>query len=115
MIRYEKETDLFQIGTPGQLLIDGYIKAVIPAEDAKAYEAANPVQADGRIVFDGKANEVRENTIVKRMLKASGPAVLVLVGVHDLSDNVPEGVKTGRPDREGLPWRVIRSLSAPQQ
>ena len=53
----------------------------------------NPVQADGRIVFDEKTNEVRENTIVKRMIKASGTAVLVLVGVHDLSDNVPEGVK----------------------
>ena len=91
--RYQYATDLLQIGVPGQLLIDGYIKAVIPAEDAKAYEAANPVQADGRIVFDGKANEVRENTIVKRMIKASGTAVLVLVGVHDLSDNVPEGVK----------------------
>jgi len=86
-------TDLLQIGVPGQLLIDRYIKAVVPAEDAKAYEAANPLQADGRIAFDGKANEARENTIVKRMTKASGTAVLVLSGVHDLSDNVPEGVK----------------------
>lgn len=84
---------MFQIGTPGQLLIDGHIKAVIPAEDAKAFAAANPVQADGRIVFDEKTNEVRENTIVKRMIKASGTAVLVLGGAHDLSDNVPADVK----------------------
>jgi hypothetical protein len=93
LIRYEKETDLFQIGTPGQLLIDGHIKTVIPAEDAKTFAAANPVQADGRIVFDKKANEVRENTVVKRMIKASGIAVLVLGGAHDLSDNVPADVK----------------------
>jgi hypothetical protein len=79
---------------PGQLLIDGHIKAVVPAEDAKAYEAANPVQADGRIVFDEKATEARENAIVRNMLeKASGTAVLVLGGAHDLSDNVPAGVK----------------------
>jgi hypothetical protein len=62
---------------PGQLLIDGHIKAVVPAEDAKAFEAANPVQADGRIVFDEKANEAREDAIVTRMMKASGTAVLV--------------------------------------
>ena len=78
---------------PGQLLIDGHIKAVVPAEDAKAFEAANPVQADGRIVFDEKANEAREDAIVTRMMKASGTAVLVLGGSHDLSDNVPAGVK----------------------
>jgi hypothetical protein len=34
-----------------QLIIDNDIKAVIPAEDAAAYRAANPVQ-DGRVVFD---------------------------------------------------------------
>jgi hypothetical protein len=81
--RYQYATDLLQIGVPGQLLIDGYIKAVIPAEDAKAYEAANPVQADGRIVFDEKANEAREDAIVKKMMKMSGTAVLVLGGSHD--------------------------------
>ena len=91
--RYQYATDLLQIGAPGQLLIDGHIKAVVPAEDAKAYEAANPVQTDGRIVFDEMANEAREDAIVKRMMKASGTAVLVLGGAHDLSDNVPASVK----------------------
>jgi hypothetical protein len=91
--RYQYATDLLQIGVPGQLLIDGHIKAVVPAEDAKAYEAANPVQADGRIVFDEKANEAREDAIVTRMTKTSETAVLVLGGAHDLSDYVPAGVK----------------------
>jgi len=44
-------------------------------------------------VFDEKANEVREDAIVKRMMKVSGTAVIVLGGAHRLSDNVPEGVK----------------------
>ncbi|MFT5325283.1 MAG: hypothetical protein ACI8P0_003151 [Planctomycetaceae bacterium] len=38
-------------------------------------------------------NEAREDAIVKRILKVSGTAVLVLGGAHDLSDNVPEGVR----------------------
>ena len=57
-------------------------------------------------MFDEKANEVREDAIVKRMMKVSGTAVIVLGGAHHLSDNVPEGVKH-RVDGEGLPRRVI--------
>jgi hypothetical protein len=45
------------------------------------------------VVFDEKANKAREDAIVKRMMKMSGTAVLVLGGSHDLSDNVPKGVK----------------------
>ena len=93
LTRHEYQTDMLQIGAPGQLLIDGHIEAVLPAEDAEAYEAANPVQADGRIVFDEKASEAREDAIVKNLMKVSGTAVIVLGGAHDLSDNVPEGVK----------------------
>lgn len=92
--RYEYQTDMLLIGVPGQLLIDGHIKSVLPAEEAKAYEAANPVKPDGRIVFDEKANEARENAIVRTLMKSgSATEVLVLGGSHDLSDNVPAGVK----------------------
>jgi hypothetical protein len=93
LTRYEYQTDMLQIGAPGQLLIDGHIAAVIPAEDAEAYDAANPVKPDGLIVFDAKANEAREEAIVKNLMKASGTAVIVLGGAHDLSDNVPPGVR----------------------
>ena len=93
-MRHEFQTDMLLIGAPGQLLIDGHIKAVVPAEEAQAYEAANPVQPDGTIVFDEKANEARESAIVKNLMKASsGTAVIVLGGAHDLSDNVPDGVR----------------------
>ena len=48
----------------------------------------------GPLVFEEKANEAREDGIVRDMLeKTSGTAVLVLGGAHDLSDNVPAGVK----------------------
>ena len=93
-IRHEYETDLLRLGVPGQLLIDGQIEAVLPAEDKAAYEAANPVKPDGRIVFDQKAIEARENAIVRKMLhQSSKVAVVVLGGSHDLSDNIPAGVK----------------------
>ena len=52
------------------------------------------MQADGRIVFDEKSNEAREDAIVRNLMKTPrGTAVLVLGGAHDLSDNVPAGVK----------------------
>ena len=45
------------------------------------------------VVFDEKANKAREDAIVRNTLRASETAVLVLGGAHDLSDNVPAGVK----------------------
>jgi len=54
-----------QVAVAGQLLIDGHSTAVALAENA---EAANPVQADGRIVFDEKVIETCENAIVRKML-----------------------------------------------
>lgn len=54
LTRYEYQTDMLQIGAPGQLLID---------------------------------------RIVENLMEASGTAVIVLGGAHDLSDNVPPGVR----------------------
>jgi hypothetical protein len=80
------------LASTNQLLIDNDIKAVIPDEDAAAYRAATPVQ-DGQVVFNEKANEARADAIIGNTLRASGTAVLVLGGAHDLSDNVPAGVR----------------------
>ena len=63
----------------GSTLIDNDIMAVIPAEDAAAYKATNPVQ-DGRVVFDKKANEACEDAIVRNTLRASETAGCVLGG-----------------------------------
>ena len=89
-IRHEYQTDLMLIGAPGQLLIEEKIEAVLPAEEAEAYEAANPLK-DGKFVFDEKANEAREHAIVRRVLAGTARTqLLVLGGSHDLSDNVPD-------------------------
>jgi hypothetical protein len=93
LTRHEYQTDMLLIGAPGQLLIDDHIKAIVPAEDAKAYKAANPLKPDGTIVFDEKVNEAREDAIVRNLMNASGTAVIVLGGAHDLSDNVSAGVQ----------------------
>jgi hypothetical protein len=45
------------------------------------------------LVFEEKANEAREDAIVRNTLRASETVILVLGGAHDLSDNVPAGVK----------------------
>ncbi|NQV28103.1 MAG: hypothetical protein HQ518_27440 [Rhodopirellula sp.] len=104
LTRHEYQTDMMLIGAPGQLLIDGHIKSVAPAEDANAYEDANPVKPDGTIIFNEKSNEARENAIVKNLMKASGgTAVLVLGGAHDLSDNVPDGVRLVEVTVQGYP------------
>jgi hypothetical protein len=107
--RYEYQTDMLLIGAPGQLLIDEEIDDVIPADDAKAFKAANPVK-DGRIVFDEKAIEFREDAIVKNLQTTTGTAVLILGGAHDLSDNVPVGVRlivvtvSGYPNQRDDCW-----------
>jgi len=89
-MRHEYQTDLMLIGAPGQLLIEEKIEAVLPAEEAEAYEAANPLK-DGKFVFDEKSNEARENSIVRRVLAGTARTLLlVLGGSHDLSDNVPD-------------------------
>jgi hypothetical protein len=89
-IRHEYQTDLMLIGAAGQLLIDEKLEAVLPAEEAEAYKAANPLK-DGKIVFDEKANEAREDAIVRRVLAVPARTeLLVLGGFHDLSDNVPD-------------------------
>ena len=90
--RYEYETDMLQIGVPGQLWINNKIKSVASVEDEAAYKAANPIR-DGKIVLDKSLNEAREDAIVRNTLRASETAVLVLGGAHDISDNVPAGVE----------------------
>jgi len=91
--RYEYQTDMLQIGVPGQLWIENKIEGIAPVENKAAYEAANPIR-DGKVVFDESLNEAREDAIARNLLEAKcRTAVLLLGGTHDLSDNVPAGVK----------------------
>lgn len=69
---------------------------VLPAENADALEAANPVK-NGKVEHDPEAERIRENAIVENLLASGKPVVVILLGGdHDLSDNVPDGVDVVR-------------------
>ncbi len=88
-----RRDDLRQMGAAGQLLVAGEVKRVLPADDAELLRLGFPLR-DG---FTEADRERREDEIVRRMVAAGkSPAVLVLGGSHDLSDNLPDG------------WRVVR-------
>ena len=57
------------MGHPSVISVAGILQQA-PVEDEATYEAANPAK-DGKVVFDEKANEVRENAIVRSLLRAA--------------------------------------------
>ena len=71
------------------LLMSGELSDVLPSEDSRLMDAANPVQVDGTVRSDTGAIERRENAMVKILLEAAPVTVVVLGGGHDLSNNVP--------------------------
>ena len=80
--------DLLQMGVAAQLLISNELKAVLPLENAEAFESANPITKDGKIQFDEAADQRREDAMVKILQKEKGLSVILLGGDHDLSDNL---------------------------
>lgn len=79
--------------------VKGELETLLVTEDSQAFEAANPVRSDGKIVFDKKADERREDAIVANLLRGSGVVVIVLGKDHDLRDNLKRlgpGVKYKR-------------------
>ncbi|WP_298865474.1 hypothetical protein [uncultured Gimesia sp.] len=93
------KTHLLELGAAGQLVVKGELKTLLPAEDSKAFQAANPFLPDGKIVFNKKADKAREDAIVRNLLKGNGVVVIILGGAHDLSDNLErlaKGVKYTR-------------------
>ncbi|WP_417379467.1 hypothetical protein [Gimesia sp.] len=86
--------DCLQMGAAAQLLISNELKTVVPLENAEAFEAANPIGKDGKIQFDEKAEEKREDEMIKILMKRNGLKVIVLGGGHDLKNNL-ERMKLG--------------------
>ena len=80
--------DCLQLGAAGRLLMDGKIEAALPLEEAKAYEAADPVAKDGTVVLDHDKIEARQDAQVRKLLKAGKFAFVILGGAHDLQDNI---------------------------
>lgn len=78
--------DRLRLGVVGHLFLDGKI-SLVAVEDDEAYGKASPVKA-GRVKFDEKVNEAREDAIVRNLIKQGGVWVLILGGGHNLSDNV---------------------------
>ncbi|QDT95639.1 hypothetical protein [Gimesia aquarii] len=88
LVAAQNRLDLLELGAAGQLVVNGELETLLPAEDLEAMEAANPVRDDGKIVFDKEADERREDAIVRNLLKGSGVVVIVLGEDHDLRDNL---------------------------
>ena len=86
----QNRLDLSELGAAGQLVITGELQTILPAEDAKAFEAVNSVKPDGGINFVEKEEHERENAIVRNLMKADGVAVIVLSRDHNLADNLKE-------------------------
>lgn len=84
----EFELDCLRLGPAGRLAMLGKLQ-VLPLEEDGAYRNANPVKPDGRIVFDPKANDRREDEMVRNLLDSPhNPAVTILGNGHDLADNL---------------------------
>ena len=87
-LKEQYRRDLMRLGVPAQLMISNELKSVLPLENSEAFEAANPVSKDGKIKFDQKAEERREDAMIKILQKGQGISVIVLGGGHDLTDNL---------------------------
>ncbi len=83
------------MGAAGQLLVAGEVKQVLPADNAELLRLGFPL----RDRFTEADKEHREDERVRRIVAAGeSPAVLVLGGGHDLSDNLPAGWRSVRVD-----------------
>ena len=95
--------DKLELGAAGQLVVKGELDTLLPAEDSKAFEVANPVRSDGKVIFDKMADERREDAIVSNLLKGSGVVVIVLGEDHDLTDNIKRLGPSVEYRRVGVP------------
>ncbi len=89
-LKEQYRRDCLQMGAAAQLLISDELKSVMPLENAKAFEAANPVSKDGKIRFDQAKEEKREDEMIKVLMKGQGINVIVLGGGLDLADNMKQ-------------------------
>ena len=87
-LKEQYRRDCLQMGAVAQLMISNELKSVLPLEKAEALEDANPIGNDGKIRFDEKAEEKREDEMLKILLKGQGISIILLGGSHDLTDNM---------------------------
>lgn len=98
--------DRLDTGAAGMLWAEGKLREVRAAEDAEVHAAANPVQVDGTVRWNETAQAEREQAIAQRLLAATDPLVVVVLGGrHDLSKELAgaENVRLVRVDVQA--WR----------
>ncbi|WP_417396888.1 hypothetical protein [Gimesia chilikensis] len=103
LIEAQHQLDLLHVGAAPRLVMSGELKTILPAEDSKAMEAANPVRPDGTVVYDLKVATEREDAIARNLLKADGVAVIILGGGHDLTDNIKRAGGSCKYERVTVP------------
>lgn len=81
--------DRLLAGTAGRLSMDGVVN-ILPVEDRAAFEAASPFQADGSCADNPEMTEWRETEIVRHLIHDGAVTFVILGGLHDLSNNVPD-------------------------
>ncbi|QDU07981.1 hypothetical protein [Gimesia aquarii] len=100
----QNKIDLLKLGAAGQLVVSGELEAIRPADDSKALEATNLIGPDGKVISDKKANEAREDAIVKNLLNSDSlTAVIILNSDHDLSDNLKRLANVRRYEQFAVP------------
>lgn len=78
--------DMLQLGGTGMLALEKRL-TLLPAEEHQAYLNANPVK-EGKVMFDPKLNELREDAVIRTLLKGPPIVYLVFGGAHDFRDNI---------------------------
>jgi hypothetical protein len=81
--------DLLMFGVPARLLLAGDLKQVLPLEDEALLRVAKPV-VDNAIRPDDAKIRARETAMVQAVLRRGHFGLVVLGGLHDLADLVPD-------------------------
>lgn len=112
-LKEQYRRDCLQMGAAAQLLISDELNSVLPLENAEAFEAANPVEKDGKIRFDEEAEEKREDEMIKILVKGKGIKVIVLGGGHDLTYNL-ERMKMGSVQYIRVTTNQYKTVNKPE-
>ncbi|MCC7421741.1 MAG: hypothetical protein IT428_15780 [Planctomycetaceae bacterium] len=88
----EPTTVRLNVGAAGRALAEGWIRDVLPIENAVTHADADPFDDDGELRdVAEKSSEIRDAAIVRALLTAEGPVwVVILGGAHDLTGEISQ-------------------------
>jgi hypothetical protein len=79
---------LLEMGASGRLLITGELEEVLPLDNADLLEQAKPITPEGKVQMDPVKLTARREGQVRAVLEKRAFGLIVLDGVHDLSDSI---------------------------